>query len=49
MNLDTSVLVLYSNVFNDITDEEIEKLDRDFQIVKEALKAGIYFRIYRKK
>jgi hypothetical protein len=49
MNLDTSVLVLYSNVFNDITDEEFIKLDRDFRIVKEAGRAGIYFRIYRKK
>jgi len=49
IDLGTSVLVLYSNVFNDITDEEIEKLDRDYRIVKEAEKAGIYFRIYRKK
>jgi hypothetical protein len=49
MDLGTSEFVLYSNVFNDITDEEIEKLDRDFRIVKEVKKVNIYFRIYRKK
>lgn len=48
LDINTSQYILYSNVFNDVSDEELVILDRDFLILKEVKKAGIYFRIYHR-
>jgi hypothetical protein len=40
--------VLYSNIFNDVTDEEWRKLENEFFILKEYKKSGIYIRLFKK-
>lgn len=41
--------VLYSNVFNDITDDEWLMLENEFFIRKAYEKSGVYFRLYQRK
>jgi hypothetical protein len=43
-----SKYVLYSNIFNDVTDEEWRKLENEFFILKEYKKSGIYIRLFTK-
>lgn len=40
--------VLYSNIFNDITDGEWHMLENEYFVLKEYKKSGIYNRLYKK-
>jgi hypothetical protein len=47
LNLDSNKYILYSNIYNDFTDDEIEKLNIDFVLVKEFKKMGVFMRLYK--
>ena len=44
----SSNYVLYSNVFNDVTEEEWNRLEKDFFLLKEVKRSGVCFRLYRR-
>ncbi len=48
LNLDSNQYVLYSNIYNDFNDEQIERLSKDFILEKEMKKRGVFIRLYRK-
>ncbi len=41
--------ILYSNVFNDFSDEELEKLEKDFVVVKELKRTLVCMILYKRK
>lgn len=47
-NLDNDRYVLYSNVFNDFQNIEIDRLRVDFILVKEFKQGAVFFRLYKK-
>ena len=48
-NLETDRFVLYSNVYNDFEDYEIDILNTNFILRKEFRKRGVFIRLYEKK
>ncbi len=48
-NLDTDKYVLYSNVYNGFSDNEIDRLKTDFILLKEYKQFGVFMRIYKRK
>lgn len=49
LNLDSNRYVLYSNIYNDFSDKEIDRLETDFYLIKEFRKGGIFIRLYQNK
>jgi hypothetical protein len=47
LNLDKNKYVLYSNIYNDFSDEQIDRLSNDFILEKEMKKRGVFIRLYR--
>lgn len=47
-DLQQQTYVLYSNVFNDFTDEEILELEQHWHVQKELKEGAVYFRLYKK-
>ena len=47
-NLDTDKYVLYSNVYNEFEDNEIDRLETKFTLVKEFRQLGVFIQLYRK-
>ncbi|WP_181309004.1 hypothetical protein [Rufibacter sp. XAAS-G3-1] len=48
-NLSTQAYILYSNVFNGFTDQELEELHQRWLVVHELRKGQVYLRLYRRK
>ncbi|WP_460893716.1 hypothetical protein [Rufibacter soli] len=48
-NLTTQSYILYSNVFNGFTDDELEDLQERWVVVKEVRDGQVYMRLYQKK
>lgn len=49
LNLDSNEYVLYSNIYNDFTDEEVKKMKTDFILVRECKHLNIFICLYKKK
>lgn len=49
LDLDSNRYVLYSNIYNDFSDKQIDRLKTDFNLIKEFRKGGIFIRLYQKK
>ena len=48
-NLDINQYVLYSNIYNEYSDQEIDQLHLNFKLVKEYRQMGIFLRLYKRK
>lgn len=48
VNLDINKYVIYSNIYNDFSDDEIDRLKSGFIILKEYKRTGIFIRLYKK-
>lgn len=48
-DLDKQGLILYSNVMNDFTDEEIDALEQDWEIVQKFQSLQVYVILYKRK
>ncbi|QHL88124.1 hypothetical protein GU926_12050 [Nibribacter ruber] len=49
-DLSTQTYILYSNVFNGFTDQELASLNSDgWQVIKELRRGQVYMRLYQKK
>lgn len=44
-----SKYVLYSNVYNDYTDEDVKVLTKEFKIISHHQKMGVYITLYKRK
>ncbi len=49
VNLDINKYVIYSNIYNDFSDDEVDRLKTDFIVLKEYKKIGVFIRLYMKK
>lgn len=51
LNLDTNFYVLYSNIYNDFSDNDVNRLEsgKEFKLRKEFKKRGVFLRLYEKK
>lgn len=47
LNLDDNQYVLYSNIYNDFSDEQVDRLEANFMLEKEMRKWGVFIRLYR--
>lgn len=47
-DIDNNKYVLYSNIYNDFKDDEIDKLKSDFILLKEFKRFNIFLRLYKK-
>ncbi len=48
LNLDSNEYVLYSNIYNNIDENEIEKLKKDYILLKSFEKRGVFIQLYKK-
>lgn len=46
-NLDTNPYVLYSNVYNDFSDEEIDRLNNTFILIHTEKRGGVFIKLFR--
>ncbi len=47
-NLDENPYILYSNVYNDFSDEEIDRLNSEFLLVWEEERGGVFMKLLKK-
>lgn len=47
LNLDKNQYVLYSNIYNDFSDEQIDRLKTDFILEKKMEKRGVFIQLYK--
>ncbi len=48
-DLNTNEYIIYSNIFNDFEDNEIDRLKTDFTLVKDFHQSGVFIRLYKRK
>jgi hypothetical protein len=48
LNLDSNHYVLYSNIYNRFNNEQIERLKKEFRLIRKMEKRGIFLHLYQK-
>jgi len=48
LNLEKNQYILYSNVYNDFSDEQVDQMENNFILEKGMKKRGVFIRLYRR-